>query len=126
MPTNTTLITTGDGARIAYRWDGDAGLPVLALSNSIGTTLRMWDDLVPALARHFRVLRFDTRGPVSYTHLDVYKRQPPNTTTMNESTMYSWPVPGLVEPIMVKTHPAIPARPEPSAKMCIRDSDEGA
>ena len=62
MPTNTTLITTGDGARIAYRWDGDAGLPVLALSNSIGTTLRMWDDLVPALARHFRVLRFDTRG----------------------------------------------------------------
>ncbi|MFP3701753.1 hypothetical protein SB758_40390, partial [Burkholderia sp. SIMBA_013] len=41
---------------------GDAGLPLLALSNSIGTTLHMWDDLVPALARHFRVLRFDTRG----------------------------------------------------------------
>lgn len=56
------FITTGDGARIAYRWDGDAARPVLALSNSIGTTLHMWDDLVPALARHFRVLRFDTRG----------------------------------------------------------------
>lgn len=62
MPADTTFITTGDGARIAYRWDGDAGLPLLALSNSIGTTLHMWDDLVPALARHFRVLRFDTRG----------------------------------------------------------------
>ena len=62
MTTDTTFITTGDGARIAYRWDGDAGLPVLALSNSIGTTLRMWDDQMPALARHFRVLRFDTRG----------------------------------------------------------------
>lgn len=57
-----SFITTGDGTRIAYRWDGDAARPVLALSNSIGTTLHMWDDLVPALARHFRVLRFDTRG----------------------------------------------------------------
>lgn len=62
MQDDIPFITTGDGARLAYRWDGDAGLPVLALSNSIGTTLHMWDGLVPALARHFRVLRFDTRG----------------------------------------------------------------
>ncbi|ASC64334.1 3-oxoadipate enol-lactonase [Achromobacter denitrificans] len=59
---DTSFFTTGDGARIAYRFDGDAGLPTLVLSNSIGTTLRMWDDQIPALSRHFRVLRYDTRG----------------------------------------------------------------
>jgi 3-oxoadipate enol-lactonase len=55
-------ITTGDGVRIAYRMDGPADKPVLVLSNSIGTTLQMWDGQIPALTRHFRVLRFDTRG----------------------------------------------------------------
>lgn len=56
--------TTGDGARIAYRLDGnrDGGQPVLVLSNSIGTTLHMWDEQIAALSRHFRVLRYDTRG----------------------------------------------------------------
>ncbi len=52
----------GDGTSIAYRLDGRAGLPVLALSNSIGTDLSMWDGQVEALARHFRVLRYDARG----------------------------------------------------------------
>lgn len=32
-----SFITTGDGARLAYRFDGTAGKPVLLLSNSIGT-----------------------------------------------------------------------------------------
>ncbi|MGO4262852.1 3-oxoadipate enol-lactonase [Lysobacter sp. TAB13] len=53
---------TGDGVRVAYRFDGDAGRPVLVLSNSIGTDLSMWDAQIPALTRHFRVLRYDTRG----------------------------------------------------------------
>ncbi|MGE8639986.1 MAG: alpha/beta fold hydrolase [Achromobacter sp.] len=57
-----SFFTTGDGVRIAYRIDGDARLPVLVLSNSIGTTLHMWDGQIPALSRHFRVLRYDTRG----------------------------------------------------------------
>src|SRR5690606_18544467 len=42
---------------------------------------------------------------------------PPNTTTMNESTMYSCPVPGFVDPIIVNTLPAMPASPEPSANV---------
>jgi 3-oxoadipate enol-lactonase len=54
--------TTGDGCRIAYRFDGPADRPVLMLSNSIATDLRMWDTQIPALTRHFRVLRYDTRG----------------------------------------------------------------
>jgi len=59
---NTTSLTLGDGARLAYRLDGDAHLPTLVLSNSIGTDLRMWDGQVAALARHFHVLRYDFRG----------------------------------------------------------------
>lgn len=51
-----------DGCRIAWRMDGPADAPVLVLSNSLGTAMAMWDDQVPALARHFRVLRYDTRG----------------------------------------------------------------
>jgi 3-oxoadipate enol-lactonase len=45
-----------------HRLDGAEGAPVLALSNSLGTALGMWDDLVPALAGRFRVLRYDQRG----------------------------------------------------------------
>lgn len=56
------FVTVGDGTRIAYRFDGDATKPVLMLSNSIGTTLHMWDGQVSELSRHFRVLRYDFRG----------------------------------------------------------------
>lgn len=57
-----SFITLGDGTRIAYRFDGNPGKPVLVLSNSIGTTLHMWDRQLPALSEHFRVLRYDARG----------------------------------------------------------------
>lgn len=64
MKTHTDLafITTGDGTRLAYRFDGPADKPVLLLSNSIGTDLHMWDVTVPRLVEHFRVLRYDARG----------------------------------------------------------------
>jgi len=52
----------GDGARIAYRWDGPEGAPVLVLSNSLGTDVGMWDPQIAALSQDFRVLRFDARG----------------------------------------------------------------
>lgn len=51
-----------DGARLNYRFDGPASAPVLVLSNSLGTNLGMWDPQLPAFARRFRVLRYDTRG----------------------------------------------------------------
>jgi len=57
-----SIFTTGDGCHIAYRFDGPADNPVLVLSNSIGTTLNMWDKQIPDLSKHFRVLRYDTRG----------------------------------------------------------------
>ncbi|ALN78831.1 3-oxoadipate enol-lactonase [Lysobacter antibioticus] len=57
-----SYLSASDGVRIAYRLDGAADRPVLVLSNSIGTDLHMWDAQVAQLARHFRVLRYDTRG----------------------------------------------------------------
>jgi 3-oxoadipate enol-lactonase len=56
------LFTTGDRCGLAYQFDGPADAPVLVLSNSIATTLHMWDGQVPELAEHFRVLRYDARG----------------------------------------------------------------
>ncbi len=57
-----SFFSTGDGCRIAYRFDGAAGQPVLVLSNSIGTDLHMWDRQIESLSKHFRVLRYDARG----------------------------------------------------------------
>lgn len=50
------------GVRLHYQLDGDASLPVLVLSNSLGTNLEMWQPQMAALTRQFRVLRYDTRG----------------------------------------------------------------
>ncbi|RAN81792.1 3-oxoadipate enol-lactonase [Bacillus sp. SRB_336] len=57
-----SFITTGDGVRIAYRLEGAPDKPVLLLSNSIATDLHMWDGQMAAFTRHFRVLRYDSRG----------------------------------------------------------------
>jgi 3-oxoadipate enol-lactonase len=48
------------GARIAYDVTGN-GPPVVLLHAWIADR-RMWDDVVPALARHRRVVRYDARG----------------------------------------------------------------
>ena len=47
---------------VPFRLDGPADGPPLLLSNSLGTTTEMWDPQIPALAEHFRVIRYDTRG----------------------------------------------------------------
>src|SRR5688572_8058715 len=62
MQSTHNFFSTSDGIRIAYRLEGDAGLPVLLLSNSIGTDLRMWDGQLGLFSRRFRVLRYDARG----------------------------------------------------------------
>lgn len=41
---------------------GPADAPVLVLANSLGATREMWSPQVAALARSFRVVRFDVRG----------------------------------------------------------------
>ena len=51
-------------ARGAFRItvDGDAAAPALILSNSLGTTLEMWDPQVAAFSEHYRLIRYDARG----------------------------------------------------------------
>jgi 3-carboxy-cis,cis-muconate cycloisomerase/3-oxoadipate enol-lactonase len=53
---------SGPRARPAHELGGPERAPVLVLANSMGTTMAMWDDQLPALRRRFRVLRYDHRG----------------------------------------------------------------
>jgi 3-oxoadipate enol-lactonase len=45
-----------------YTVDGPDRAPVLVLAASLGTTGAIWQPQLPALAQHFRVVRFDHRG----------------------------------------------------------------
>lgn len=51
-----------EGGQIHYQVDGKPDLPVLVLSNSLGTNISMWDDQIPAFTGHFQVLRYDSYG----------------------------------------------------------------
>lgn len=51
-----------DGARLYWRSDGDPGRATLLLGNSLGTDHALWQAVMPALTRHFHVVRFDKRG----------------------------------------------------------------
>src|ERR1700737_1292242 len=42
--------------------EGDKNREVLLLSNPMGTNLHFWDRQIPALAEHFRIVRYDSRG----------------------------------------------------------------
>ena len=56
----TPLATSRGTFRVCV--DGDAAAPALILSNSLGTTLEMWDPQVEALSKSHRLIRYDTRG----------------------------------------------------------------
>ena len=49
-------------ARLRYELDGPETAPVIVFSNSLGTNHRMWEPQIAAFTRHFRALRYDTRG----------------------------------------------------------------
>ncbi len=51
-----------DGCQINVQVDGPERAPVLMLSNSLGTTLHMWDEQVEPFTEHFRLVRYDRRG----------------------------------------------------------------
>jgi 3-oxoadipate enol-lactonase len=55
------IATLGD-VQIHWREDGDpAGAPVV-FANSLGTDLRLWDDVVALLPPGLRIIRYDKRG----------------------------------------------------------------
>jgi len=49
-------------ARLNYRVDGDPSGAPIVFSNSLGTDLRLWDDVLPHLPPGLRIIRYDKRG----------------------------------------------------------------
>ena len=50
------------GITFAYRWDGNPEGPVVMMAHAMGTSHRIWDWQVTALADRYRLLRYDWRG----------------------------------------------------------------
>ena len=72
-------VRVGD-IEIAFRWDGVDDGPVIMMAHAMGTSHRLWDPQVSALAARYRLLRYDWRGhgdtdapPGPYT-LDQFER----------------------------------------------------
>ena len=57
-----TMKIKANGITINYRIDGPDDAPCLVFSNSLATSLAMWDEQAEALKDKFRVLRYDQRG----------------------------------------------------------------
>jgi len=51
-----------NGINVNYTLDGPTSGPVVTLSNSLASNLKMWEPQLSALTSRFRVLRYDTRG----------------------------------------------------------------
>ncbi len=51
-----------NGITINYQIDGPEGAPWIVFSNSLATSIAMWDDQAASLKDKFRVLRYDQRG----------------------------------------------------------------
>ncbi|MEM1237462.1 MAG: 3-oxoadipate enol-lactonase [Pseudomonadota bacterium] len=48
--------------KLNYRVDGDPSGAPLVFANSLGTDLRLWDDILPHLPPGLRIIRYDKRG----------------------------------------------------------------
>jgi 3-oxoadipate enol-lactonase/4-carboxymuconolactone decarboxylase len=55
-------IAISQSARIFYRLEGAPENPLLVLVHSLGLDHGQWDPQMPALLRHFQILRMDLRG----------------------------------------------------------------
>ena len=51
-----------NGININYQIDGPDGAPWIVFSNSLATSITMWDEQAAALKNSYRVLRYDQRG----------------------------------------------------------------
>lgn len=56
------MILRPDGTHIYARIDGPEDGPAVVFSNSLGTTLRLWDAVLALLPKGLRILRYDMRG----------------------------------------------------------------
>ncbi|MEJ8561237.1 3-oxoadipate enol-lactonase [Yoonia sp. GPGPB17] len=53
---------TRDGVTLYFEQQGPADGPAVVFSNSLGTTLHLWDAILPYLPDDLRILRYDMRG----------------------------------------------------------------
>ena len=72
-----------------YQIDGDAVAPPLLLSNSLGTSLEMWEPQMATLAGRFRVIRYDSRGHGQSTVTAGPTRSSRSPTTRSACSMRS-------------------------------------
>ncbi|BDP43426.1 hypothetical protein DAETH_33950 (plasmid) [Deinococcus aetherius] len=56
------FVTVGDVTLHVRREGAATGLPAVVFLNSLGSDLRIWDEVVPAVAGRHPVLRYDKRG----------------------------------------------------------------
>jgi 3-oxoadipate enol-lactonase len=62
IPMQEKTVMRPDGIRIYSRIEGPKPAPVIVFSNSLGTTVHLWDQLLPLLPEGLRILRYDMRG----------------------------------------------------------------
>ena len=51
-----------NGTNIHYKLEGPQNGPTIVFSNSLGTDMRIWDDVISHLPKYLRILRYDKRG----------------------------------------------------------------
>jgi 3-oxoadipate enol-lactonase len=56
------MLITANGIKINYEISGKKDGPVVILSHSLASSLKMWEPQMEALRAHFQILRYDTRG----------------------------------------------------------------
>lgn len=56
------MFIQANGIKINYELSGRKDGPVVILSHSLASSLKMWEPQMGILESHFRVLRYDTRG----------------------------------------------------------------
>jgi pimeloyl-ACP methyl ester carboxylesterase len=76
--------------------DGPANAPALVLWNGAFCSLRMWDNMVPTLARTWRVVRFDIRGTGK-------SRPAANADTQYRLEQYSLDTSAILESLGIST-----------------------
>ena len=56
------MLIQANGIEMNYEISGKKNAPLVILSHSLGSSLKMWNPQMEILESHFRVLRYDTRG----------------------------------------------------------------
>ena len=57
----STVISV-NGINIHYKLEGPENGPTIVFSNSLGTDLRIWDEVISYLPKNLKILRYDKRG----------------------------------------------------------------